>query len=346
MPNTSRAVHAQALDTRLLATNDTFGSWREFISRQIFQTSLFSQSSESFQGRMELHSVQDNRIVFTRSASYGAERRAAEISQMHATGLMWLVLCTREPAHILHHRHDEILRPGDVMVLHGLVPYFRFETKVDMTVFACPDNTVAEWHDNLAACAGRAIRPTSFWANLLSANLLALQPRQLDAARQQGQVLTLTSHLTSMLIQAVCEMAPGPLSRDDEACHLPSPNHLRDQMVLWLERNFEHSGISAQQLAQVFGISLRYLHKVFAAGGNHHSYLETLQGIRLRNAVLLLQSHEKLEPGDVSDVALKCGFSDSGTFRRLFKRNTGQVPTRFLQPTAIAVLATESDWDI
>ncbi|MGE8449486.1 MAG: AraC family transcriptional regulator [Pseudomonadales bacterium] len=349
MPNIARAINALVLDTPLLAKGEAFEMWREFISRQIFKTSVFSRTPESFQGRMEVQAVQDNRIIFTRSASYGTERRAAEISQTQATGLMWLILCTRKPMRIIHRRHDEILNPGDVIVLHGLAPYFRFEAPVNMTVFACPHTTVAEWGDNLAASAGRAIRPTSFWANLLSTNLLALHPRQLDAARQQGQVVTLTDHITSMLVQAVCEMTPRALSRDEEGCrHSASQSHLRDQMVLWLEKHFDHSGVSARQLANAFGISQRYLHKTFSASGSHRSYLETLQGIRLRHATLLLRSYEKLAPGDVGDVALRCGFSDPGTFRRLFKKGTGRIPTRFLElePAGMAASAITSDQDM
>jgi AraC-like DNA-binding protein len=221
------------------------------------------------------------------------------------------------------------------MVLHGMAPYFRFDAKVDMTIFAFPDAMIAEWSGLLAASTGRAIRQSAFWANLLSASLTTLNPLQLEDARQRGRVQTLTGHLTSLLLEALREMQCITCAPDTEDClHISSREHLRDDMVLWLERNHEHAGINAQQLALTFGISLRYLHKVFAGSGSRRSYLETLQAIRLRHATNLLQSYEKLEPGAVSDVALQCGFSDPGTFRRLFKKSTGVLPTNFPLPPA------------
>jgi AraC-like DNA-binding protein len=337
MPNIARATNSLVLDTGLLTTGNALGAWREFISRQIFPTSVSCQASEPFRGRMEVHSIQENRVIFTQSTAYGAERGKAEIALTRASGLMWLILCTRERARIIHRRHDEVMEPGDVMVLHSMAPYFRFEAKVDMTIFACPDTTISEWSEDLAACAGRVIRPSSFWANLLSANLLTLHPHQLEAARHRGRVQTLTGHLTSMLIETLREMQYTGQAPHNEDYRAPSREQLRDDMVLWLERNHEHSGINAQQLALTFGISLRYLHKVFSSDGSKRSYLATLQNIRLRHATNLLQSYDRLEPGVVSDIAAQCGFSDPGTFRRLFKKSTGLLPTNFLQPGASLV---------
>jgi hypothetical protein len=95
MPNTARATNSLVLDTHLLTANNAFSLWKEFISRQVFTTSMSSRVPESFRGRIELHAVQETRIIFTRSAPYAAERGAAEIAQTRTTGLMWLILCTR-----------------------------------------------------------------------------------------------------------------------------------------------------------------------------------------------------------------------------------------------------------
>lgn len=107
----------------------------------------------------------------------------------------------------------------------------------------------------------------------------------------------------------------------------PANIHTTDRQVLQAARFInEHfrQQISAADIAAAAGFSPNYLSRKFreAAGVGVHDYLVF---IRLRNAAF-----ELLETNDsVTDVALRCGFSDSNYFKDVFKKKYGITPREY-----------------
>ena len=79
--------------------------------------------------------------------------------------------------------------------------------------------------------------------------------------------------------------------------------------------------ISAADIAAASGFSPNYLSKKFrqAAGIGAHEYLTQ---IRLQHAALALVS----TTDSITQIALRCGFSDSNYFKDVFKKNFGLTP--------------------
>ena len=107
----------------------------------------------------------------------------------------------------------------------------------------------------------------------------------------------------------------------------PASIHTTDRQVLQAARFInEHyrQQISANDIAAAAGFSPNYLSRKFreAAGIGVHDYLVF---IRLRNAAFELISTDD----SVTDIALRCGFSDSNYFKDVFKKKYGLTPREY-----------------
>ena len=100
---------------------------------------------------------------------------------------------------------------------------------------------------------------------------------------------------------------------------LARPDMMR-QVKFYLTQNYS-SSVSLEQLARRFEISTANLSRLFRHefGVGFSRYLTTL---RLESAVALLNSTNL----PVSEVALRCGFSTSGYFIRVFRKHFGATP--------------------
>ncbi|OUS78759.1 hypothetical protein B1748_01400 [Paenibacillus sp. MY03] len=91
----------------------------------------------------------------------------------------------------------------------------------------------------------------------------------------------------------------------------------------YLERNYEQR-IGAEQLAKLFKISVRQLHRIFKLETNH-SIIETLHRIRIDKAKsLLIETDEK-----IITIAGLLGYDDQAFFSRLFVRYVGCSPGKY-----------------
>ena len=108
---------------------------------------------------------------------------------------------------------------------------------------------------------------------------------------------------------------------------LPADIHTTDQAVVraaeYMREHFRDA-LSAEEIAAAAGFSPNYLSRKFrqAAGMGVHEYLRYL---RLHQAAL-----ELVETRDsITDIALRCGFSDGNYFKDVFKKHYGIGPRAY-----------------
>jgi AraC-like DNA-binding protein len=89
-------------------------------------------------------------------------------------------------------------------------------------------------------------------------------------------------------------------------------------------RTHFHQPISPAEVAKAMECNANYLSRIY-----HQVYertlTETIHQCRLRNARQLLVEDDR----NIDEIARACGFSDTGYFRRLFKRREGITPRAF-----------------
>lgn len=107
----------------------------------------------------------------------------------------------------------------------------------------------------------------------------------------------------------------------------PADIHTTDQAIVraaeYMREHFRES-LSAEEIANAAGFSINYLSRKFrqAAGMGVHEYLSY---IRLHQAAL-----ELVETQDsVTDIAMRCGFSDGNYFKDVFKKHYGVSPRAY-----------------
>ncbi|HIQ66450.1 MAG TPA: helix-turn-helix transcriptional regulator [Candidatus Coproplasma stercoravium] len=108
---------------------------------------------------------------------------------------------------------------------------------------------------------------------------------------------------------------------------LPADIHTTDLPIVraaqFISENYAEN-ITAADVAAVAGYSANYLTKKFreAAGLGVHEYLAF---IRLQHAALELVSTKDT----VTEIALRCGFSDGNYFKDAFKKKYGVTPSKY-----------------
>ena len=97
-------------------------------------------------------------------------------------------------------------------------------------------------------------------------------------------------------------------------------------MLDHVDRHFNEPDFDAAKLAQKFGCSLRYVHKLFSSTGRS-------VGEHVNDRRILASARNLLDPGcrrmTIAEIAFAAGFNDISHFNRLFRRWHGQSPRDF-----------------
>ena len=169
------------------------------------------------------------------------------------------------------------------------------------------------WMPRLGDCVGRMIDGSQGWGRTASSALLNIEPCEIPDWRYPAA--DVADQLAGMLALAL-QPQTAPVSGGQRA--------LLDQALHLLRQRFAEIELRPVDIAADLGISLRYLHQLFARTG--HSFSRTLYGQRLDHAARLLTRKDCGELS-ITDVALASGFSDSGHFARMFRARYGRCPT-------------------
>lgn len=108
---------------------------------------------------------------------------------------------------------------------------------------------------------------------------------------------------------------------------LPEDIHTTDRQVVaaavFMRENYRRE-VTAAEIAKAAGLSPNYLSRKFrqATGTGVHEYLTFL---RLKEAALELVSTNS----SITEIALRCGFSDGNYFKDVFKKQYGITPTGY-----------------
>lgn len=101
-------------------------------------------------------------------------------------------------------------------------------------------------------------------------------------------------------------------------------NSMIIDMKAYIDSNFTNPNLSVYDIASKFNISESYFSQFFKeqTGDNFSSYLEA---IRIKYACRLIKETKYT----MDEIALKCGYNYSRTFRRAFKKVVGVAPSHY-----------------
>jgi len=317
-------------DTDKVAPSHRFEFWNDFIERRVLGVKMESSLRQVYKGRIELYGLGGAALVFAQGDRCNSYRGAGEIANSNGETPDWLLMRTNVPTRVHHCDHDEQLLAGDLILIDSKRPYERDDSLIDYTIFAMSDTMVQDWGCTLDEHAGRRFSNEHGWARLLSSHLAGVGPDLMGSVRQTpASSAAFVSHLLSTLIKMVSQESVDAAqscsfdTRSDRA-----RRHLYDLMLLWIRDHHEDSTITAQSLAKAFRISVRYVHKLFAAYSEGRGFLKCLQDVRLEHVVERFRNEQDART-TIAEIAWSCGFADVGSFARLFKSRYGTSPSAY-----------------
>ena len=212
-----------------------------------------------------------------------------------------------------------VLHPGDIATWHSSQSLsFESSSTVEKLSLYIPEEYMERMVHGPASYAGQHLKHDSGPGTLLAAYLNCLcndMPMEDERTEIEVQEMTLA------LIGAAMS-AHGPTAGNSPR------SELFGRIVAFIDRNLEDSALKPSQIANALGISLRYLHLVFAERG--HTVAGWIRGRRLaRCRAELLKSFFT-----VTEVAFRWGFNDAAQFSHAFRAQYGLSPRSFRQANA------------
>ena len=289
--------------------------WVGAICEAFLEMDCSSREAPLFAGALQSLPVDTLSINQVRASTQDVYRTPAGIA--HSRQLPFYLIGQAEAAwHVRQDGQVAHLRPGDVVLVDSARPYeLHFPHGVHCVSLQLPRAWAGQWLAQAEAWGPRVAWRDQGWGQTLGA--LAVQFARDPVSAQALPGALLSDHLGALLSAALEPPAPPAM---------PAARSLHAHLCALLRARIEQPGVSAQALAQEAGVSLRTLHRAFAAQG--HTFAGTLRQMRLARAGELLR-RPQLAHVAVAEIGRRCGFADASHFARAFQRALGTSPAQW-----------------
>lgn len=311
------AVPVRQWNTEVVAPAQRLDYWVGAICEAFLEMDCSSREAGCFEGRLasvEVDALSFNRVLASsqdvfrtpRGIARGAEHPLYLITQSHSR---W---------HVRQGGQVVALRPGDTVLVDSAHCYeFHFPGGVDTLSIQIPRRWLGRWLAQVDSPVPRVAARDQGWGQALSA--LCVQFAQ-DPTLAAGYPPALLNDQIGAMLAAALE------PRQAQAPAEPAARGLADRALQRLRARLDQPGLTAQDIAGELGVSLRTLHRAFAA--HQTSFAGALRGLRLAQAAQLL-AQPRLAGVSVAEVGRRCGFADASHFVREFQRLQGRTPARW-----------------
>ncbi|MFJ2398114.1 helix-turn-helix domain-containing protein [Streptomyces sp. NPDC087843] len=218
--------------------------------------------------------------------------------------------------------HRTRLDPGDCVVLESRRGFeLDFTGSFNLWVFAFPQRLVRLSEQEQRRLAARRVDGRTGLAGVSRRALLDLAGNADELSRSQsaGALELANDLLVALLSEPLAEsrQLAGSLQRT-------LPLRIKDH----IDRNLADPGLDPAQVAAAFGISTRYLHKLFEP--ERETVAHYIRDLRLERVRLRLLD-ARFADRPISALAFDAGFGDLSGFNRAFKAKYGVSPRELRQ---------------
>lgn len=294
--------------------------WRDSVHEAVVEMDLLPSSARhaDFHSHIALcplthivpHQAQGSPQTISRNGSEIARGRK---------NAYYLISQTRTPWRSQQAGQDHAVQAGESVLIDSRIPYsFSFPMGLDDLSIELPVAWVERWLPEAARVIGRPLPATSGWGLALRGVKEALVPSEIPRLPLPDELIEDQLGVLLSLASAPPGAMDARLLRPDPALHERCLQALRERMAV--------PGLVAADVAQACGVSLRTLHRAFAAQG--HTFAGVLMHTRVEAAARLLQDRRYAHL-TIAGIARRCGFIDPSHFARQFRRLRGVEPRRF-----------------
>lgn len=301
--------------TQSVASPQRLDYWVGAICEAFLEMDCTSREPAAFAGQLHslpVASIALNHVVASTQDVYRTQRAISRSNECP----FYLITQLHSAWHVRQHNRSTALRPGDAVLVHASERYeLHFPQSVDCLSVQLPRAWVNGWLAHAPAHTAQAIVGDAGWGRALSGCLLQLG-HNLNTAHDLPQAM-LSDHL-GVLLGAALEprAAAGSISLAGQvALHARLTDLLRQQL--------DHLALNAADVAAQAQVSVRSLHRCFAANGS--TFATTLRALRLTQAATLLAA-QRLQTVSVGEIGRRCGFADPSHFVREYQKAFGITP--------------------
>jgi len=290
--------------------------WNAVIAQAYFPLDLTFRDAARFSGRLDMATVGDVSLSRLQTEPVQYERHRRHIAG--TTEEQYLITIPRKsPVEFRQLGREVRCDPGGFIVERGDEPYrFAYGTANDLCVLKVAKPVLADKLRNPDRYCALVFNGREGIGSLFTTMAQQIQA-QAPSDALSGQVLG--RHLVELLSLALDRNSEA----DQGAGSAVRAAHRRRAEAAIL-KNLSNPDLSPEVIADAVGISKRYLHELFAEVNCTVSQFVREQRLRAARDVLQMPN-----PGQMSDVAYRFGFSDQAQFSRLFKAMFGQTPSSF-----------------
>lgn len=308
----TRSLHS----TDRLPASARASHWNAVIAEAYFPLDLTFRDAARFEGQLEHGTIGDVSLSRLRTEAVQYERHRHHIAA--TTEEQYLITIPRQsPVDFRQLGREVRCDPGGFILERGDEPYrFSYATANDLCVLKIAKPILAS----------RLRHPDRYCAIVFNGRegigaLFTTMAQQIQrhASTDPTSDAVLSRHLVELLaltLDRSSDVEQGAGSSVREA------HRRRAEGVI--VKNLSNPDLSPEIIADAVGISKRYLHELFAEVNSTVS--QYVREERLKAARDLLQMPN---PGPMSDIAYRFGFSDQAQFSRLFKARFGQTPSGY-----------------
>lgn len=292
--------------------------WRDIISSTFVALDCDAPASCDFEATLSSGALRDVQFSTVASRAQHVSRTPQRIRQAPYDYFL-LSFQQRGSGRVIQDGRAAALRPGDFALYDTARPYeLVFEEDFEQLVLRVPR----------AYLARRVVRPERLTAIAFSsrANSSAAVTSGFVSALAE-KIGQLPDAVSSTFHQALIDVLVGSLAEGaQDAPGATTANRLvlRQRIRTYVEQHLSDATLDCGGVAAAHGISVRYLHKLFADEGV--SLSEWLWSRRLERARAALESSTSTGQS-VTQIAYDWGFKDPAHFSRAFRARYGFAPS-------------------
>jgi AraC-like DNA-binding protein len=299
-----------------IAACDRAELWHDSCARTFVGVDVRAAVDEPVRGRVRAYDLRDLVVGVIDASGQGMVRTQQLINRADGQYLL-LTLQTRGTGRVAQGERRSLLNPGEATILDSDRPFeLDFDANFEMWVFGFPRHLVRLAEPERRQLAAQSVNCRSGLAGVASRALLDLARHSAELVSESpGAVLSMANDL---LVALFAGHLPGGGEVGD-ALQATTPLRVKQ----YIDRRLADPTLGPGEVAAAFGISTRYLHRLFES--EHETVAQYIRGQRLERCRLLL-----LEPQlfghTIAMLAHRCGFSDLSGFNRVFRAKYGMTP--------------------
>ena len=233
----------------------------------------------------------------------------------------YLITQLGSPWRLCHAGLDVIVQPGDSVLVDSREPYaFDFPERLHQLSVQMPFGWLQRWSLEPCSVLGIPVSAHSPWGGALGAFKAAFTP---EFAADPGVPAALLQAHLGLLMNSV--FAPHAVTAPVALTAKARRDAYADCLCMMRERMSE-SGLAGHDVALAGAVSLRSLHRAFAA--KVRTFAGTLRELRLLEAQRLLTDRQ-FNRLTIAEVGQRCSYIDGSHFARQFRQVLEMSPSAF-----------------